>query len=97
MSFVFTFTPAGVGMNASKYDECIKKLEAAGAGNPAGRLHHVCYGDPNNLMVTDVWDSVESFEKFGETLVPILNELGIDAGEPNVQPVHNIIEVHAFA
>jgi len=96
MSIVFTFTPAGASMTASKYDECIKRLEAAGAGNPKGRIYHVCYGDPDNLMVTDVWDSAESFEKFGATLMPILGQLGIDPGQPVAHSVHNIIEAPAF-
>jgi hypothetical protein len=41
--------------------------------------------------VFDVWDSQESFAAFGETLMPILAEAGIDPGEPMVSPVHNII------
>ena len=97
MSFVFTFTPTGAGMDASQYDECIKRLEAAGVGNPTGRLYHACYGDPKNLNVVDVWDSVENFQKFGQTLMPILNELGINTGEPTVHPVHNVIEAHVYA
>ena len=96
MSFVFTFTPEASGMTSGKYDECLKRLEAAGAGNPRGRLYHVCYGDPNNLLVTDVWDSVENFQKFGETLMPILKEVGIDPGNPAAHPVHNIVEAPAF-
>ena len=52
MSFVLTFSPQG--MTAVKYDECIQKLKDAGAGSPKGRSHHVCYGDPNNVQVTDV-------------------------------------------
>jgi len=94
MSFVLVFTPKG--MTTAKYDECIHKLKAAGAEHPQGRLHHFCYGDPNSLMVTDIWDSVENFEKFGATLVPILNELGVDPGQPAVQPIHNVIEAPAF-
>jgi hypothetical protein len=89
MSFVLTFTPSG--MTTAKYDETIKKLDAAGAGAPAGRSYHVCYGDPNSLHVTDIWDSMESFQAFGETLVPILQSLGVDPGQPDVQEVHNII------
>ena len=42
-------------------------------------------------------DSVENFEKFGATLIPILSELGVDPGQPAVQPVHNVIEAPAFA
>ncbi len=92
MSFVFTFDPSGGGMSAAKYDEVIKKLAAAGQGNPKGRLYHVCYGDPNDLHVTDVWDSMENFQAFGQTLMPILQSLGIDPGQPRVNPVHNVIK-----
>lgn len=89
MSFVLTFTPAG--FTAAKYDEVIKQLSAAGAGSPKGRSHHTCYGDPNGLHVTDVWDSMADFQAFGETLVPIMRSLGVDPGQPDVQQVHNII------
>jgi len=34
---VFTLT----SMNTEKYDRAIKDLEAAGQGNPAGRLYHI--------------------------------------------------------
>ena len=89
MSFVLTFTPSG--MTAAKYDECIQKLNAAGAGAPKGRSYHVCYGDSNGVHVTDAWDSMEDFQAFGETLIPILQSLGVDPGQPVPQPVHNII------
>jgi hypothetical protein len=92
MSFVLTFDPAGNGMSASKYDEVIKKLKAAGQGNPEGRLYHVAYGDSNDLHVTDVWDSLENFEAFGKTLMPILQEMEVDPGQPQPKYVHNIIE-----
>ncbi|MBV9242727.1 MAG: hypothetical protein JO314_12035 [Acidobacteria bacterium] len=76
-------------MTSEKYDEIIQRLDAAGAGEPAGRLYHVCFGDKNNLRVSDIWDSRESFMKFGETLRPILADVGVDAGEPEVIEVHN--------
>jgi hypothetical protein len=43
-----------------------------------------------NVAVFDVWESMEQFEKFGETLVPIMNALGADPGEPMVMNVHNL-------
>jgi hypothetical protein len=85
------------GMTAAKYDECVKRLEQAGAGSPAGRLYHVCFGDKDNLRVSDIWDSRDSFERFGEALKPVLDELGIDPGEPEVLEVHNIIEGVKFS
>ena len=89
MSFVLKFTPAG--MTAAKYDEVIKKLNAAGAGAPKGRSYHVCYGNATAVQVTDIWDSMEEFDAFGQTLIPILQSLGIDPGQPEVTEVHNII------
>jgi hypothetical protein len=80
------------GFTASKYDELVKKLEAAGAGSPAGRIYHVCFGDSENLRVSDIWDSREAFEKFGETLRPIMQTLGIGPPEIEFFEVHNIIE-----
>ena len=80
-----SFTPA-------RYDDTIKRLEAAGAGAPPGRLYHVALEADGQIQVLDIWDSQESFEAFGATLVPIMTELGADPGEPQVSPVHNIIE-----
>jgi hypothetical protein len=79
------------GFTAEKYDELVTRLESAGAGSPAGRQYHVCFGDANNLRVSDIWDSAASFDRFAETLGPIMAELGLP--KPNIEffEVHNII------
>ena len=84
------FHPAA--MTAAQYDEAIRRLEAAGAGSPAGRVHHSCIGSDGSLMVYDVWESQESFEAFGATLMPILAEIGLDVGTPDIMPIHNVIQ-----
>ncbi len=89
MSLGFYFSPSA--MSAKQYDTCIRKLEAAGAGNPAGRLYHACFGPADKLCVFDVWDSQQSFDRFGQVLMPILKEIGIDPGPPQVMPIHNVI------
>ncbi len=83
---------APTGMTAANYDEVIKRLDEAGAGAPTGRLYHVAFGDKDNLKVSDIWDSMENFMAFGQKLMPILNELGVDSGQPEVIEVHNIID-----
>ena len=88
MAIAIYFHPES--MNSAQYDDVMKRLDAAGAGSPAGRLHHSVFGPPDHLMVYDVWDSPESFQKFGETLMPILSGLGADPGEPMVMTVHNL-------
>jgi hypothetical protein len=40
-----------------------------------------------------VWDSREQFEAFGQHLMPILTESGVElAGPPEVVEIHNIIK-----
>jgi hypothetical protein len=90
MAFLIRFTPKG--FTADKYNEVILRLEEAGAGAPVGRLYHVCFGDKENLNVSDIWDSTENFEKFGQIVFPIMQGLGVDPGEPNIIDVHNIIQ-----
>ena len=89
MALGIYFCPAS--MTAVQYDEVIARLDAAGAGQPAGRLCHTCFGTGHELQIFDVWESEEAFEKFGVTLLPILEEIGLDPGRPTVEPVHNLI------
>jgi len=90
MAIAVLFTPKS--MTASKYDEVIKRLEKAGASAPAGRLYHASFGSSNQLHVFDVWDSAESFQKFGQTLMPILQQEGVDPGQPAISELYNTIK-----
>jgi hypothetical protein len=83
------FSPAAV--SAAKYDECIKLLKKTGAGNPTGRSFHSAFGPKDKLMVFEVWSSQAAFDKFGKTLMPILQHLGIDPGTPAVMQMHKVI------
>ena len=82
------------GFTKERYDEANKQLEAAGAGfgSVPGRRFHCAMEAGGTIEVFDVWESMEQFQKFGETLVPILNKLGVDPGEPQVSTVHNLQE-----
>jgi hypothetical protein len=48
-------------------------------------------------VVVDVWESEEHFNKFGETLVPILTKVGVTQVPPLITPVYFEYsgEVHA--
>ena len=89
MAFAVSFKPTS--MDTDGYRETLRRLEAAGAGAPAGRLYHLCHGEGSDLRVMDIWESMETFETFGHTLMPILRELGIDPGAPEIRPLHNTI------
>jgi hypothetical protein len=79
------------GFTPEKYDEAIKQLAAAGQGSPKGRTSHVALESNGEIQVFDIWESQETFEAFGATLVPILTALGVELGQPMVAPVHNSI------
>jgi hypothetical protein len=84
------------GMSLEQFNEIHRRLNEAGAGTPPGRIHHSCFGTDGDLMVYDIWESPETFETFGKTLMPILAELGVDAGEPAILEIHRLDQSKAF-
>ena len=84
------FTPSG--FTKDKYDEAIRKLKEAGAAAPRGRTYHVALESDGAIQVFDIWESQEASEAFGQTLIPILSELGVDPGQPMAAEVHNVIQ-----
>lgn len=73
------------------YEAVVKDLEAAGLGNIPERLYHVAAQLDDGWHVTDVWESEEAFNKFGESLMPIHLKNGGTPTEPTITRVHNII------
>jgi hypothetical protein len=90
MSVLVRFSPAS--LTAAQYDESIRKLGEVGDFPPDGLDYHVCFGTDGNLRVSEVWDSREQLEAFGERLMPVLAEIGIEAGEPELIEIHNIVK-----
>jgi hypothetical protein len=89
MTHIIHFEPKN--MNATVYAEVMRRLDAAGASAPRGRIHHAAYGPAEALLVVDIWDTLENFEAFGATLVPILTELGVTLPPPSIMSVQNIV------
>jgi len=90
MSVLIRFAPAS--LTAVQYDESVRKLEEVGVWPPDGLDYHVCFGTDGNLRVSEIWDSQEQLDKFGERLMPVLSEVGIDPGEPQLLEIHNIVK-----
>jgi hypothetical protein len=45
------------------------------------------------LRVSEIWGSREQLEAYGQQLMPILADVGIElSGEPEIFEVHNIIK-----
>ncbi|HTE86803.1 MAG TPA: hypothetical protein VK821_18975 [Dehalococcoidia bacterium] len=78
-------------LTAQQYDDAFRRLEQAGAGKPKGRIFHSCFGESGGLSVYEAWESQADYDAFGKTLMPILAEIGIDPGTPDVVPMHNLV------
>ena len=89
MAIAICYNPPA--MTAAMYDEGLGILAARGHGQPAGRLYHCTFGPGDKLQILDIWESLEAVQKFGETFLPIAQELGLDLGQPVIEPVHHII------
>ncbi len=73
-----------------KYDEVRSRLEEAGDWPPPGLVVHAACGASEVEAVLEVWESSEAFEGFAPKLMPLLDEVGISAGEPKVWDVYKM-------
>lgn len=79
------------GFTTEIYDSTLKEIAEA-APAPKGRSLHVALETDGTIQVFDIWDSLEDFQAFGETLLPILAKAGLELGEPMVATIHNTIK-----
>jgi hypothetical protein len=87
MSIVVRFPPSNV--TKQQYDTVRNALTEAGEWPADGCQLHVCFGDENDIRVSEVWESRDSLDAFGEKLRPRMEEAGIQlAGEPEVFEAH---------
>jgi len=80
------------GCTSDQYDAVMKGLEAAGEESPDGRLFHVAAPREDGWLVVDVWESEQKLGPFAQTLMPLLDEVGLGGMQPRVLPVHNLVQ-----
>jgi hypothetical protein len=92
MSIVARYS--NTNLTSEKYSEANRQLGEAGLWpNPDGLEYHVCFGSGGNLRVSEIWESREQMDAFGERVMPILADIGIEfAGAPEIFEVHNIVK-----
>ena len=83
-------------LTQEQYEETIRRLtggkdrmESPSDWPVPGLLVHIAGQGDSGFRVVDVWESQEAFDSFGEKLLPVLQELGIE-----VRP--EIYQAHAF-
>jgi len=91
-SILVRFTPAP-DVTTAQYDETISRLEKSGDWLPEGLEFHVAFKSDGKFVVSEIWDSREQFDAFGERLMPVLKDVGIElSGEPEMLEIHNILK-----
>ncbi|MGH3034898.1 MAG: hypothetical protein ACRDON_10170 [Gaiellaceae bacterium] len=85
------------GVTREQYEESVRKLTGGKSrlDSPAdwpveGLLSHIAGQGEGGFRVVDVWESEEAFRRFGETLMPILQEIGAE-GQPEIYPAHTFV------
>ena len=78
-------------MTADQYDAIVAHLYEKGIHPADGLELEVCFGSGDQMKVSILFDSMDAFKKFGERLKPVLQELGMDPGTPDIMDVHNVI------
>jgi len=86
------------GTTVEQYDDACRRLNDGQLMTKlsdwpgGGCLEHAAWQEQSGaLNVFDVWESAEAFQRFGETLMPILAEVGIPQAEPHVVELHNFV------
>ena len=76
-------------MSKQQYDGIRSDLEGSGDWPAEGCQLHVCFGPENDIRVSEVWESEERFRAFGDTLMPRVEQAGVQvSGEPEGFDVH---------
>jgi hypothetical protein len=80
-------------LTREQYDQVSQRLEQGGDWPADGLQMHILLGDEGNLRVSEIWDSREKMEAFGERLRPALQDAGIEfSGEPEVLEVQELFQ-----
>ena len=85
------------GVTQEQYEESVRRLaggksqlESPSDWPVEGLLAHIAGQAPTSFRVVDVWDSEEAFARFGDHLIPILRDMGVQS-QPEVYPAHTFV------
>jgi hypothetical protein len=86
----------GPTLTQEKYDQVVNRLtgkdrmESPSDWPAEGLLVHATGDGADGFRVVDVWASEAAFREFGETLIPILDDMGV-TDLPEVYPAHSFV------
>jgi hypothetical protein len=87
----------GPTLTQEKYEEVVRRftegrgrMESPSDWPVDGLLVHAAGQGEQGFRVVDVWESDEAFQRFGDVLMPILQEIGV-TDEPEVYPAQAFV------
>ena len=86
------------GSSQQDYEDVVRRvtdgkrsrMESPSDWPTEGLLSHAAGQATEGFRVVDVWESEEAFNRFGETLQPVLQDLGMDVSM-EVYPTHAFV------
>jgi hypothetical protein len=86
----------GPTLTEERYEETVRRLggksrmESPSDWPVEGLLVHIAGESERGFRVVDVWESEEACRRFGEQLMPILEEVGVHE-QPQIYPPHTFV------
>jgi hypothetical protein len=76
------------------YDQMRERLGMGDTPPPGGVFHVAAIGDDGNVRITEVWDSREQAEAWGEKVAAAREEAGLSGAPPSIEylEVHSIVQ-----
>jgi hypothetical protein len=85
-----TLTQEEYAQVVSRITDGKTRMESPDDWPVGGLLAHIAGEGENGFRVVDVWESEDAFRQFGDTLMPVLQELGVEV-TPEVYPAHAFV------
>lgn len=79
------------GVDRTKYEAIIDELESKRRAPPGAIAHFAGFTGPDSIVVVDVWETRDQFDKFGEQLGPVLQKHGVPAQAPEIIELYGLI------
>ncbi len=87
----------GPTLTQEKYEEVVRRftgdrgrMESPSDWPVDGLLVHAAGQGEQGFRVVDVWESEEASQRFGDVLMPILQEIGV-TDQPEIYPAHAFV------
>lgn len=87
----------GPTFTRERYEEVVRRFTGGTSGMQApadwpveGLLVHIAGEGQHGFRVVDVWESEDACRRFGDTLMPVLEEVGIK-DQPEMYPTHTFV------